>query len=167
MMLPGTRFSVLKLYWMLLFLLCNWRIERSELAILQFFPVYSQLITILLGLKTGMDAALFLFVIMCKDHADLHAVLILAYVPLERAPVFIFKAPLCSPGISYCWASHESSLSEDKPVQLFLNGERKQVDNVLDNVVLFACLYVCVFVCGHMFVLIWLGLLLGRISYQH
>lgn len=58
-------------------------IEISELAILQFFHVYSQLITILLGLKTGMDAALFLLVIMCKDHADLHAVLILAYVPLE------------------------------------------------------------------------------------
>lgn len=52
-------------------------------------------------------------------------------------------------------------------MQLFLDGERKQVDNVLDNVVLFVCLYVCVFVCGHMFVLICLGLLLGRISYQH
>lgn len=76
--------------------------EISELASLQFFPVYSQLITILLGLETGMDAALFLLVIMCKDHADLHAVLILAYVPLERAPMFIFKAPLCSPGLSYC-----------------------------------------------------------------
>ncbi|KAM7325256.1 hypothetical protein ACRRTK_015509 [Alexandromys fortis] len=69
-----------------------WRTETSELAILQFFHVYSQFITILLGLETGTDAALFLFVIVCKIHADLRAILILAYVPLKRAPVFIFKS---------------------------------------------------------------------------
>lgn len=77
---------------MLLFLLCSWRTETSELAILQFLHVYSQFTTILLGLKTGMDAALSLFIIVCKVHADLHAILILAYVPLERAPVFIFES---------------------------------------------------------------------------
>ena len=84
-----------------MFLLCSWRTETSEFAILQFFHVYSQFITILLGLETGTDAALFLFVIVCKIHADLRAILILAYVPLKRAPVNIFKgSPVQSGGVA-------------------------------------------------------------------